>query len=216
MVQFNELRINLQGTRLIIDASIKDLQYYNNVYIDSIIIDTQDTFSINGPSSNPIFTYTVESEPSKIYALPECDSCNPVRDLSDDEICFTQEEEGEKRVRLELDSNVLKCSLDDTLFFVYVVTKGIPAADTPCNMDNQTTMGVVANMAPFYKVSTNYIKELNNTCEVPKGFADVILKYNAFRLSIQTGHYPIAIQYWNKFFKNIKTTPTISKCNCYG
>lgn len=52
MVQFNELKIVPDGTKLIIDVSIKDLSYYNNVYIDKILIDTQDTFVESGPSSN--------------------------------------------------------------------------------------------------------------------------------------------------------------------
>ena len=41
MVQFNELRINPEGTKLIIDVSVKDSVYYENVYIDTISIDTQ-------------------------------------------------------------------------------------------------------------------------------------------------------------------------------
>ena len=43
MIQFNELRISQSGDRLIIDVSVKDLEYYTNVYLSEILIDTQDT-----------------------------------------------------------------------------------------------------------------------------------------------------------------------------
>ena len=56
MVEFKELKITPDGKNLIINASIKDLEYYKDVYIDSVIIDTQDTYLPSGPSSNPIYT----------------------------------------------------------------------------------------------------------------------------------------------------------------
>ena len=62
MVQFNELRINSEGTKLIIDVSIKDLQYYQNVYLDNISIDTQDTFIESGPSDKVVYSYTLEGD----------------------------------------------------------------------------------------------------------------------------------------------------------
>ena len=33
MIQFNKLQINREGTKLTIDIAVKDLEYYNNVYI---------------------------------------------------------------------------------------------------------------------------------------------------------------------------------------
>ena len=42
MVAFQELRITPDGQKLIIDVSVKDLEYYTNVYLDTIQIDTQD------------------------------------------------------------------------------------------------------------------------------------------------------------------------------
>lgn len=59
MVQFNELRINPEGTKLIIDVSVKDSVYYENVHIDTISIDTQNTFIDSGPSSNVAYTNTL-------------------------------------------------------------------------------------------------------------------------------------------------------------
>lgn len=217
MIQFNELRITPDGKKLVIDASVKDLSYYNNVYIDAVIIDTQNTYTSSGPSSNPIFYYEVASNPSVVYALPECDGCNPVKDRADREICFTGLEDGEeKRIRLELDEKTLGASLCNDLFFIYVVAKGVPSADTPCGMDNGTTLGVVANLYPFYRNIMNYLKEFEDTCNPPRNFIDGLLKFKAFELSLKTGNYTQTIKYWNKFFKNLRSNTVNTICRCNG
>jgi len=58
MVQFDELKF-ISPTVLQVNASIIDLPYYENEYIDSIIIDTDDTYCESGPSSNPVLEYQV-------------------------------------------------------------------------------------------------------------------------------------------------------------
>lgn len=55
MLQFNELSIDPAGRRLIVDVQVQNLAYYQDVGIDSIIIDTQKTFNSAGPSSTPFF-----------------------------------------------------------------------------------------------------------------------------------------------------------------
>ena len=144
MVQFNELKITPDGQRLIIDVSIKDLEYYTNVYLDTIQIDTQDTFVESGPSSEVVYTKVIEGDT--------------------------------KLVRLELGTGDLLPTLSDNLFFVYVRIKGTPAANTPCGMDNIITLGVVSNLYPLYQHAFSYIKELNDTCSIPKNFINYILQ----------------------------------------
>ena len=38
MIEFKELRVTPDGKTLIIDAAVKDLSYYDNVYIKSVTI----------------------------------------------------------------------------------------------------------------------------------------------------------------------------------
>ena len=188
MIEFKELRVTPDGKTLIIDVSVKDLSYYDNVYIDSLTIDTQDTYSESGSSTNPIFYYEVASV----------------------------SEENKKRIRLELNSSVLGKPITGNMFFVYITVKGTPAADTPCGLDNVTTLGVTADLYPFYKSSINHMKELENECEPSKNFIDSLLKFKAFELSIRTGHYTQAIKYWNKFFKEVKSNTVNTICRCHG
>lgn len=59
MIQFNELRITPNDERIIIDVKVEDIACYKNVLIESIVIDTQDTYVDNGPSVNAVFDYVV-------------------------------------------------------------------------------------------------------------------------------------------------------------
>lgn len=209
MLEFNELRITPDGKKLIVDVSVKDLSYYNDVYIDAIIIDTQDTYVVNGPSSNSIFKYEAGQD---AYVLKNFN----LLDYEERE-CFTGLGEADpKRLRLVLDSTTLGASINDNLFFVYAIAKGTPAADTPCGMDNATIMGVTANLYPFYRSMVNYMKEVENACSIPKTFIDSLLRFKALDLSIRTGHYTQAINYWNKFFKGIKNKTINTECKCNG
>lgn len=183
MIQFNNLKITSDGKSLIVDAAVKDLEYYTDVYIDSVLIDTQDTFVDSGPSSKAIIK-TIEGD--------------------------------NKSISLELGIEDLISNLNENLFFVYIKTKGTPAADTPCGMDNSITLGVTFNFYPKYQYGFNFIKELSNTCIIPKNFINFILQYKAFELAVKTGNYTEAIKYWNKFFMNIKSDVTTTNCNCYG
>ena len=213
MVDFNELRVSPDRKNLIIDVSIKDLSYYENVYIDSIIIDTQDTYIPSGPSNSPIFTYEVVSNVTPVYSLPDC-GYNQVQDYIDKENCFETSNNEEKRVRLELDNTALDNHLKGNLFFVYVITKGTPSSDTPCNMDNTINLGVTADTYPIYTNMLNSLKELES-CGTPKLFTDAFLRFKAFELSIKTGQYSQVINYWNKYFKSLDI-PNNTNCSCNG
>lgn len=65
MIQLDELAIN-NYKELIVTVTIKDSPYYENVFIDKIIIDNQDTFSITGPSDNPVYSSTVSGNQKSI------------------------------------------------------------------------------------------------------------------------------------------------------
>lgn len=188
MVHFNELRITSDGRHLIIDVSVLSESYYKNVYIDSIVIDNQDTYVGSGPSSNPVYQYSVPDVMSKL----------------------TKEYVSSKHVRLDLTPIDLPLN---GLLFVYVRTKGAPAADTPCGLDNMTTLGTVTNMYPFYQQAMNYIGELANNCSVPQNFTDYILKMKGLELAVRTGNYTDAIKFYNKFF-NGKENTVIRKGGC--
>ena len=201
MVIFNECRIDDEGKRLIIEASVENLSYYKNVYIDSIVIDTEKTYSPNGPSDNSVFSKAFKKDDLEIE---EYDNGKT-------------QKTGVKKVRLCLNSKDLKVdSLDNNIFFVYILTTGIPDPGTPCGMDNCFAMGIAVNLRPVYNMAMKYIKELDSTCTIPKGFIDMILRLKAFDLSLRTGNYSIAFKQWDKLFKNKISVSPNTGCGCNG
>ena len=132
MIRFNELKISSDG-KLFIDAEVKGDVYYDNVYIDKVIIDNQNTFLISGPSSTPIYEYSF-ADASK-----------------------------EKTVNLVLDNSNMMADMRGDLLFVYIVTKGAPSMDTPCGMDNTITMCIAYYEQTILGTYLNYIKEVNQT-----------------------------------------------------
>ena len=251
MVTFNELRITPDGNTLIIDVAIKDLRYYDNVGLDTILIDTQDAFTAEGPSSkavkfpviNSINAESFEQEFGNTYNfkgtlkegfLYTFKVPDPTGEYTINGNTYSSEKlttgvhKYEKRklvavttpiksYRIEINKNDSTLTFKDNLLFVYVKTNGTPASDTPCGMDEETTLGVTLYHYPIYNAMMNSIKELEKNCEVPKNFINSILRFKAFELAIDTEHYNQAIIYYNKFIKNINlNTVTSNKCNCYG
>ena len=73
MIIFNKIKISQAARYIIIDAEMDNSDYYKDMYIDSVIIDNQDTYTANGPSSNPIYTYQTQGERSIHLELTKVD-----------------------------------------------------------------------------------------------------------------------------------------------
>lgn len=191
MVQFNELRITPENQRLIIDVEVKDLPYYTNVFIDTIVVDNQNTYISTGQSSTPVYIYEEGESSTELVTVKE-----------------------DKRIRIEIPTTIIS-NLSTDLFFIYVTTKGTPSANTPCGMDNPTTVGVVFDLYRLQQLYMNYIKEIETDgCNIPKEFIDQILRYKALKMCLLTGNYVQAVKYWKKFFSKITLYKLVSSCPC--
>lgn len=186
MVIFNELRITSDGKNMIVDVSVDPAAYYPNVYLDNIVIDDQNTYINNGPSTTPVYKYQF---PTGV---------------------------NEKNIRIFIDSSTISSSFDTSMFFVYVTTKGIPSILTPCGEDENTKMNTVINMYPYYRKSIGYLKEVQKDCDVPVNFINHFLRFQALDYAIKTGHYIEAIKIWKKFFMKFPKTVLFSNCGCNG
>lgn len=184
MIKFTELRV--QKERLIIVAEVREIaDYYDNVYIDEILIDTQDTFVTSGPSANVIYSKKIEGD--------------------------------QKKVILSLSVNNFEGSIDinRTMFFVYAKAKGAPNWDCPCGFDDTISVGVTFSMCPIYNATMQYVKEVENSCDLPANFIDMILQFKAIQYAIESGHFTEAIKYYNKFYKGINIH-NFKSCGCHG
>lgn len=101
-----------------------------------------------------------------------------------------------------------------TLFFVYVTVKGTLAQNTPCGMDKVISVKALIDTYPIYRWGLKYIKQAYDECSVPRDFIDFILRLKAFKMCLETEDYPLAINYWKKFFRRLRKSSL--NCSCYG
>ena len=182
MVDFNELYITKDGNTLVVRATVKGTpgttsatdgtNYWANVYIDRVQIDSSSTRIESGPSSTPIYTYSTDSS-SRL-----------------------------KTIVLQIPVTEILTDTDNDMLFVYVVTKGTPTSGVPCGMDNKTTEGCVVNMYKIYQQSLPYLKKLDSKCCIQKDFINLILQIKGLEIAMKTNHYSTAIKLWKEFFQN--------------
>ena len=191
MIIFNELRIDALGKNLIIDVSVDTHSYFNDMTIEYIKIDTDKTFKTSDEPSDKAINVSL-IDPSDIQPI--------------------ESSVGLKRVRRCISAKELGVDLTKSLLFVFVKEKGVPAPNTPCNFDRLMYMQTVAYLIPLYNSIISKIKELGDTCNIPKGLIDSILRFKALELSIKTGNYDRAIKLWNRLFS--ETNVIIPPNNC--
>ena len=198
MIRFNELKI--ENNYIIIDVQIEEEKYFKDMYIDSIVIDTQDTFIANGPSSKAIYTKTFNTD----------------TDINKEEIVYTQGTDKYNRVRIYIDGKDLNVDIHKTMFFVYVIAGGTPAADTPCRWDENKALHTLVDTQVLYNNMIQYVKELNKDCSTPDNFINAILQFNAIDLALKTNQYPLAIDLWKRFYSDIESNVVLPNCGCNG
>lgn len=108
--------------------------------------------------------------------------------------------------------------LKDKLIYIIPILSedslaSIDYSKAPCGSDI-VNIGCTYNKNLILKQGINYLKELGNTCNTPKGFIDFILRQKALDLAIKTCNWDAAEKYFNMF---LVTKGTTSKgCGCYG
>ena len=121
----------------------------------------------------------------------------------------------------DFNENFSTSDFSHNMFFVYVETVGIPSEDTPCRLDEMTTLGVTFDYGVLYQQAMGYTKELADDCNISKSFVDFILNTEALKLSLETGHYIPAIQLWKKLAGEGNTAVSsgmikFKPCGCHG
>lgn len=195
MIIFEQLRISDDGKRLYINLHVNNADYFQNIYLDSLVITTADKVSETSPHL-PSEDYIYKKE-------------------------FTDNEREANLVLQPVDMNekFAKSNFSSDLLFVFVKIKGTPDPCTPCGLDEEITLGVTFDENLLYRKVMQYTKSLADDCTIPVGFIDFILLWNAFKASIETEHYIPAIKYYNMLFEKSNTIASyemIKPCGCHG
>lgn len=73
MIIINECRVDDEGKCLVIEATVDSLSYYDDVYIESIVIDNDETYLASGYSANPVYEKQFEQTKHIRIKIPERD-----------------------------------------------------------------------------------------------------------------------------------------------
>ena len=204
MIIFDQLRISDDGKRLYINAHVNKADYFNDVYIDSIVIQTADKVSETDPglpTSDYVYIKKAEENAKELNLVLEASDLSRSWESDPNAIAFGRGD------------------MSKTLFFVYIKCKGTPGSCTPCRLDEETTLGVVFDENVLHQKVMDYTKELVADCSVPSAFIDFILLWNAFKSAIETEHYIPAIKFYNMLFDEVGKScqnRTIKTCGCNG
>lgn len=215
MVIFDRLQVSADGSKLFIDMHINTAEYFDNVYLDSITIKTSDEVKKNPDNYSSGYIY------KRVFAGNQ-KAVNLVLTKGDFDEAFTASISNLTKLNQETDiisaDTNFTGSLGDKLFFVYVDAKGEPDECTPCELQANPTVGVTFDTTAFHQKVMDYTKELAADCTIPQGFTDFILLWNAFKSSVDTGHYNAAIKYYNLLFDKgrIGNVSVTSGCGCHG
>ena len=82
----------------------------------------------------------------------------------------------------------------ELLIITPIIYEALPP-DTPCGADIVETAAIYDKNVLLDK-GIGYLKELGDTCEIPRDFVDYILKRYALDMAIATCNYRAAIKYW--------------------
>ena len=228
---------------IVVEASVDNLDFYKDVEIGSILVDTDETFLESGPSSNPLYAqefetyydiYKEQSSSSSTENDDEEDEEEEEETTDEEETTNTEDtveetEETEetivalpvrpklrKHIRIAISAKELGLkNLSSNLFFVYIGATGVPSPITPCNMDNTYTLAVAVDIRAIYNAAVQHIKEVDS-CDIPRSLIDYVLRVKVLELAIKTGNYLGAIKQWNKLFRDRVKISSVSNCGCNG
>lgn len=184
MIRFDVLNVTESNDKFYLNIDVTAVDEPQQTWtIDKILIDTQDTFVEGGPSINAI----------QVFSSPHFNT---------------------KRVTLHLSEEQGFKNISSNIYFVYVLPfvgfeitptsqdniegQALPPTNIPQSPD--AALGITYYEQHILRKYLKYIKEIDKLGEIPKNFIDYYLKVKSFEISLKTGHYLQAIDYW-KYFK---------------
>lgn len=189
MVVFEQLRISDDGKTMYIDAHVHEWELQNcegekkSTHITRVAVATSD--KVNESSVN--YISNEECKQKEMYVYYEEFS----------------EEEHVTELHLVLNAYCLENmgnSFSNDLFFVFIEDSGDEDPCVPCPISSNLTVGVTFDENLHYQQVMDYTKALADDCQIPQGFVDYILRWNALKASIETEHWCAAQKFYKMLF----------------
>ena len=195
MIQFNTLKF-LTKDVLQIDVSVISLDCYNEITIEKILIDTEETVQKNRTTdANAAYEYDFLS-----------DLDHQLLNLDISQIP-------------ELGGNV------PHMLFVYAKAKGIPSSDTPCGGSNTYSLKAIVKLQEVYNNAKKYLScpkgncACTDNCDIDMGLAEFALQYQRLEMALACDDYENALDAYCGLLRkpNTRTAPPSKQtCNCNG
>ena len=216
MVIIDQLRIAEGGKKMYIDIHVNEADVYADVYLKDLTIMTADKVSETAPGTpTDNYIYNIEFESN----LKEA---HLVLDKGDIDAAFLNNDGTGERIHSDEPLGKIPFesrNFSQDLFFVYIGTDGAADPCVPCPLCQPVTVGITFDETMLYNAVMGFTKELAQTCTVHQGFVDYILLWNAFKASVETGHYIQARKFWGWLkgnFRNSSFSVKPGGCNCHG
>lgn len=191
-VLFDQLRISDDGRELYIDAHINKSSDFADTTIGGLYIclgsKIYETETIDPESNGFIYSKVYDEEVTEIHEVIH---------IGDEDLQYNK-------------------TLFKDLFFVYVKCNNLPDDGCCYTAVGDYVLGVTFDENLLYQKAMQFTKGLTNKCEIPVGFTDFILLWNAFKASVETEHYIPAIKYYNMLFDNTNGISITKGCGCNG
>lgn len=192
MIKFNELRVDIESNSLIIDISVADNDYYSDIYIDNICVSTQEDYS-DTYSGKSVWSPTAGRSYKNIRIVETFEDLKSIYGV-------------------KLYGDYVK----DNIFFIKVHTTGELLSGSPYKSKPDYIQGITFSVESIYNTMMQFIKKVEKEGVVSKDFIDYFMKYEALRVSIDTGHHSATVNLFNKFFKGKLDSPLITTQCIYG
>lgn len=208
MIVFDQLRISDDGDNLIISVHVNNASNFENVILRDIAILTADKASQTTdlfPYIDSIYYYTFA------HGLKSADF---VLDKGSFDAAYTHTSTDGSTASVPFTGE-----LSNNMFYVYIRVSGAPDECTPCDISKEVTLGVTFDDTIFYQNVMQHTRDLADTCEISKGFIDMILKWNGLKAAIETEHYPVAYDFWKQLILGEGSggvSYRTKKCGCHG
>ena len=204
MVRFNELRITEDGKCLIVDCEIEQVGLYADMYIDEIRLDyykNVDSSGIPTTKSYQMWKYQEDNPKMRGVRVSMFDSKLP---------------------ELEWGTDTFK----DGLFYVTVICGGdlnmtVNGSELPCGTDNPVDTQAVIDWKGFYERGMQFVSSMYgcgaDKCEIPAGFEDFILLWNALKTAIAVCDWPLVAKLWDRILRSRAYNKTVGfsgGCGC--
>ena len=205
MVQFSELRMNEDKSKLVVDCFIEGLEIYADMYIKAIYVDYYGNREESLPSAKCIQIYENEDKEGNVDTAVQA-----------------------VRVSLEASSADVKekfgiSDFQNGLFYVTVMCDGtLPAtvSTMSCGYDNTTDYGIIVDWEMLYTLGMRYATSYNfgcKRCREEENFETFVLIWNSIKMAVQSCDFSVLERLWGKFVRLFGTSASSAVstgCGC--